>query len=103
MRDVQINHRGIGEWLRGPECRSLVEAKALAAQQLYRGIVAHRTGALAGSADVSVFMGGEKSDRWKARLTVGDSLAYGAAHEYGTKSQNAARDLNQVLTMLAVG
>ena len=99
----QPNYRGVGEWLLGPECRRLVELKATQAQGIYRGVVAHRTGALAASADVSTYVGGSRQDRWVGRLTVGDGIDYGASHEFGTRHQRAHDDLNQVLTLMAAG
>ena len=80
--------------------RTIMSAEAGRAQDLYQGIVAHRTGRLAASARVSVFIGGKATDRWVGRLTVGEGITYGASHEFGTGVGAAAHDLNRVLGML---
>lgn len=88
-----------------PEVRSVMFEAAEIAQALYRDIVAKRTGRLARSARVETFIGGEANDRWCSRLVVGESLDYGAAHEFGTDDGDmdiraGAYDLNQVLNMM---
>lgn len=85
--------------------RTIMAAKAGKAQDLYQGIVAYRTGRLAASARVEVFIGGKAADRWCSRMIVGETIRYGASHEFGyddgdTHIGAAAHDLNQVLNML---
>lgn len=96
----------IREILLSDRMRSLMRIRAGVAQDLYQGIVAKRTGALAASARIETFIGGKLNDRWCGRLIVGEPIAYGAAHEFGTDNGDerivaGARDLNQVLNMLA--
>lgn len=93
-------YSGLGDWLMGPECKRLVEAKANEAMMLFQGIVAKRTGALARSVAVSMEVGGQGSDRWTGVMSVGRGIDYGLAHEFGYEHGHAHDDLNQVLTML---
>lgn len=68
------------EWIKaGREAATLT-------RDLYRGIVAHRSGALAESARVDSALGGEKHDRIVFDVTVGVGTprgGYGASHEFG--------------------
>lgn len=98
MKNFRYDYRGIGRWMVGPECRALVEAKANEAARLYQGIVAKRTGELAASAHVSTRINDIGGRRCAGVLTV--EAPYAASHEYGTQYEDAAHDLNVVLSML---
>lgn len=89
--------------LLSPGVRSLVQKRAEIARDLYRAIVAKRTGRLARSARVETFLGGQHQDRWCARVIV--EAPYAASHEYGVDDGDthilaAAHDLNIVLNQL---
>lgn len=94
MRDVKVGrasgHNGLGDWLKGPECRRMVGAKASEAQTIYQAIVRKKTGRLARSAKATTVIGGVKGDRWVGRVTVGES--YAAAHEFGHDQNGTRRD-----------
>lgn len=96
--DFDYDYRGMGEWLKGPEARELVQSRAARAEELYQSIVARRTGKLAASTRVELSIGGARNDRWVADMVVGQS--YAASHEFGTQFQADADDLNAVLSML---
>jgi hypothetical protein len=98
MENFRYDYRGMGEWLKGPEARDLVRAKANRAEELYQAIVTRRTGQLAESTRVELSVGGARNDRWVADLVVG--APYAASHEFGTQHQSDADDLNVVLSML---
>jgi hypothetical protein len=56
------------------------------AADLYRGVVAHQSGALGLSARAQLTIGGEKVDRIVCDVISGEDLprgGYGASHEYG--------------------
>lgn len=102
------------ELLVSERMRGMLAERAEAAAALYQAQVAKRTGRLAASAHVSTEIGGIHHDRWVAALTIGEGLAYGAAHEFGVgihpgsvhnldgrdRIQRAAHDLNRVLEEL---
>lgn len=99
------NNPAIAGILLSDRMRTIMAARAGRAQDLYQGIVAHRTGRLAASARVEVFIGGKRGDRWCARMTVGEGITHGAPHEYGfddgnTRIEAGAHDLTRVLNML---
>lgn len=94
----------IREWLKGPECKAIVGRQGNRALEIYRDIVAKRTGELAGSATVDTHIGGKRNDRWVSTLTV--RAPYAASHEFGTDDGDehiaaGAHDLNVVLNALA--
>lgn len=73
-------------WLMSPQCVAVMREAGTITRDLYRGIVAHRSGALAESARVSFGLGGLKNDRIIAEVTVGEGTprgGYGASHEFG--------------------
>ena len=97
--DFDYDYRGMGEWLRGPECLALVQDRTDLAKAVYQSIVAKRSGNLAESASTSIEAG--PNERPVGVLTVGGSGApYGASHEFGTQFQDPTDDLNIVLAML---
>ncbi|RIT69219.1 hypothetical protein [Mycobacteroides abscessus] len=122
MDDINIPkpNKAIAQILMSPKMMRIVRLKTEEAKVRYQGIVAKRTGRLAGSARVRVFIGGYKADRWVSQLIVGDGLRYGASHEFGHESerddrgrfvkrrkkspirrkQEAAKDLKKVLASL---
>ena len=102
MEDVSVPTPNpfIAQWLVGQECRRLVESTTHVAEMLFQAEVAKRSGDLARSTRVEMFLGGRKADRWVGSLTVGTNLDYGASHEYGTQYQSGADDLTAVLDQL---
>jgi hypothetical protein len=97
---VPVPNPFITQWLVGPECKRLVESKTHTAEMLYQAEVAKRSGDLARSSRVELYLGGRRHDRWEGALTVGNDLDYGASHEYGTQFQAGAQDLTVVLNQL---
>lgn len=97
-----------------PRLQAIVLERATMAQALYQAQVAKRTGALAASAHAHTEIGGIRHDRHVGILTVGEGLAYGAAHEFGVGDHpgsvhnldgpnrilSANHDLNNVLEQI---
>ena len=80
----------------GPGLTMQMHGHAEEIANLYRGVVAKRTGKLAASATASTEVGGKRKDRVIGKVTVGTGLEYAALHEFGSKSnpnRQAARDL----------
>lgn len=110
MEDVNVPSPNpfITQWLLSGECHTMMQARAEQMLALYVEHVHKRTGRLAASAHAEVVVGGlTRSDRYIARLTVGNATApYAASHEFGTgrtdplNVQDAAHDLNYVLDMV---
>jgi hypothetical protein len=82
--EINLNPEFLGEYLKGPEIEAVLteigEGKAL---PLAKAKIAKRSGALADSAEFHTEIGGIRNDRHIGVLTVGQGLAYGAAHEFG--------------------
>jgi hypothetical protein len=97
-----------------PRMQAIVLERAEFAKATYQAQVAKRSGALAASAHAHTEIGGVRHDRHVGILTVGEGLAYGAAHEFGVGDHPmsvhnlggpnvihpAAHDLNRVLEEL---
>ena len=91
MRDVRTGRSGgfsgLGEWLKGPECKRLVESKANEAMLLYQAIVSKRSGELARSAKARTRISG---DRYVGVVEV--EASYAASHEFGHDQRGVRRD-----------
>jgi hypothetical protein len=112
--DIPEPNPALTALLISPEMQALVLERAEVAKALYQAQVAKRTGALAASAQAHTEIGGVRHDRHVGYVTVGEGLAYGAAHEFGVgdhpgsvhnlNGRNiihpAAHDLNRVLEEL---
>lgn len=70
-------------FLVGARCDEILHEIGAKAVPLYQATVAKRTGALAASARFHTEIGGARNDRHVGVMTVGDGLAYGAAHQFG--------------------
>ena len=104
MEDVRVPvpNPFIAEWLISPICDGILRAAGDQYRDLYRVVVAKRTGNLASSAHVST---GVERDRLVAVMEVGDPVAYYAAsHEFGTTGgfhpMHGAHDLNRILNAM---
>ena len=89
-------------FLLGPELGGHMQHHANDVATIYRGIVAKRTGRLAGSTHAFVTIGGHKNDRLIGKVVVGTGLEYAALHEFGAKSnaqRQAARDLAEAVAL----
>jgi hypothetical protein len=73
----------------GPRMQAIVLERAEVAKALYQAQVAKRTGRLAASAHADTHVGGARHDRHVGTLTVGEGLAYGAAHQFGHSQDEA--------------
>jgi hypothetical protein len=112
--DIPYPNPALAAVLVSAEMQAIVLERAEVAKALYQAQVAKRTGALAASAQAHTEIGGVKHDRHVGYLTVGEGLAYGAAHEFGVGDHPesvhnldgpniihpAAHDLNRVLEEL---
>lgn len=117
LDDVHV-HRLEPNYLMGPDWRKVLQRLLNQAHAELTAIVAKRSGRLAESIESSIEVGGLRYDRLIGRLTIGEGLIYGAAHEFGTDRsegtrlsdrrhwvhghQAAADDLEQVLASLHV-
>lgn len=81
--DIPSPNRALAEILLEPKMWNIVRSRTELAKLLYQSIVAKRSRRLAASARVTVQIGGYDNDRPVGRLTVGEGLRYGAAHEFG--------------------
>lgn len=69
--------------LASPRMFELVRQRTEVAKVLWQSAVAKRTRRLRASARVTVGIGGYNNDRPIGRLTIGEGLRYGAAHQFG--------------------
>ena len=74
-------------WFLSGDCAKVMREAGTLCRDLYRAVVAHRSGALAASGRVELNIGGMHHDRICADIIVGEGTprgGYGAAHEYGS-------------------
>ena len=107
MHDVRIGryggYSGIGDWLKGPDCKQLMRTKTNEALMIWQAFVAKQSGELARTGKARVAMSG---DRWVGTVTIGAGVDYAASHEFGhdnpgsTKHYDGFDELRETLKNL---
>lgn len=98
---IPMPNTALAQVLMGEPLRRILQDRADTAALLAYEQVAKRTGAEARSAHAHVEIGGVDNDRLIGVTTLGNELVdYAASHQFGTRYQAGAHDLNAVLEQL---